>query len=79
MKRVVVTGMGIVSSVGNNTQEVLASLREAKSGTVRADKSIARTCSLPYSEKVDPSGQIWVRERTSTTVPTPIGRALSPT
>ncbi|MGB8512309.1 MAG: beta-ketoacyl-ACP synthase I, partial [Pseudolabrys sp.] len=33
-----VTGMGIVSSIGNNTQEVLASLREAKSGIVRADK-----------------------------------------
>ena len=32
MKRVVVTGMGIVSSIGNNSQEVLASLREAKSG-----------------------------------------------
>ncbi|MEL6965741.1 MAG: beta-ketoacyl-ACP synthase I [Pseudomonadota bacterium] len=32
MKRVVVTGMGIVSSIGNSTQEVLASLREAKSG-----------------------------------------------
>ena len=32
MKRVVVTGMGIVSSIGNNPQEVLASLREAKSG-----------------------------------------------
>jgi 3-oxoacyl-[acyl-carrier-protein] synthase-1 len=30
--------MGIVSSIGNNTQEVLASLREAKSGVVRADK-----------------------------------------
>jgi 3-oxoacyl-[acyl-carrier-protein] synthase-1 len=38
MRRVVVTGMGIVSSIGNNTQEVLASLREAKSGIVRADK-----------------------------------------
>ena len=38
MKRVVVTGMGIVSSIGNNTQEVLASLREAKSGIVRADR-----------------------------------------
>lgn len=38
MRRVVVTGMGIVSSVGNNTQEVLASLREARSGVVRADK-----------------------------------------
>jgi 3-oxoacyl-[acyl-carrier-protein] synthase-1 len=38
MKRVVVTGMGIVSSIGNTTQEVLASLREAKSGISRADK-----------------------------------------
>ncbi len=37
MKRVVVTGMGIVSSIGNNTQEVLASLREARSGIVRAE------------------------------------------
>jgi 3-oxoacyl-[acyl-carrier-protein] synthase-1 len=37
MRRVVVTGMGIVSSIGNNTQEVLASLREAKSGIVRAE------------------------------------------
>jgi 3-oxoacyl-[acyl-carrier-protein] synthase I len=30
--------MGIVSSIGNNTQEVTASLREAKSGIVAADK-----------------------------------------
>jgi 3-oxoacyl-[acyl-carrier-protein] synthase-1 len=37
MKRVVVTGMGIVSSIGNNTQEVLASLREAKSGISKAE------------------------------------------
>lgn len=36
MRRVAITGMGIVSSIGNNTQEVLASLREAKSGVVRA-------------------------------------------
>lgn len=32
MRRVVVTGMGIVSSIGSNAQEVLASLREGKSG-----------------------------------------------
>ncbi|MEA2994085.1 MAG: 3-oxoacyl-[acyl-carrier-protein] synthase [Alphaproteobacteria bacterium] len=38
MRRVVVTGMGIVSSIGNNTQEVVASLREGRSGVVRADK-----------------------------------------
>ncbi|MDQ0325381.1 3-oxoacyl-[acyl-carrier-protein] synthase-1 [Rhodopseudomonas julia] len=36
MRRVVVTGMGIVSSIGNNTQEVLTSLREARSGIVFA-------------------------------------------
>jgi 3-oxoacyl-[acyl-carrier-protein] synthase-1 len=36
MRRVAVTGMGVVSSIGNNTQEVTASLREAKSGIVHA-------------------------------------------
>ena len=36
MRRVVVTGMGIVSSIGNTTQEVLASLREARSGVIHA-------------------------------------------
>jgi 3-oxoacyl-[acyl-carrier-protein] synthase-1 len=36
MRRVVVTGMGVVSSIGNNANEVLASLREAKSGVVAA-------------------------------------------
>ena len=38
MRRVVVTGMGIVSSIGNNTQEVLASLHEGRSGIVKADR-----------------------------------------
>lgn len=32
MRRVVVTGLGIVSSIGNNSQEVLAALREGRSG-----------------------------------------------
>ena len=32
MRRVVVTGLGIVSSIGNNAEEVTASLREARSG-----------------------------------------------
>jgi 3-oxoacyl-[acyl-carrier-protein] synthase-1 len=36
MRRVVITGMGIVSSIGNNPNEVLASLREAKSGIIAA-------------------------------------------
>ena len=38
MRRVVVTGMGIVSSIGNSAQEVTASLREAKSGISRAEQ-----------------------------------------
>jgi 3-oxoacyl-[acyl-carrier-protein] synthase-1 len=38
MRRVVVTGVGIVSSIGNNVQEALASLRDAKSGVSRAEK-----------------------------------------
>lgn len=32
MKRAVITGLGIVSGIGNNQQEVLASLREGRSG-----------------------------------------------
>ncbi|MEI9890363.1 MAG: beta-ketoacyl synthase N-terminal-like domain-containing protein [Caulobacteraceae bacterium] len=38
MRRVAVTGIGIVSSIGNNASEVLASLREAKSGIIAAPK-----------------------------------------
>jgi 3-oxoacyl-[acyl-carrier-protein] synthase I len=37
MRRVVVTGLGIVSSIGNNIQEVLNSLYEARSGIVKAE------------------------------------------
>ncbi|WP_019867681.1 beta-ketoacyl-ACP synthase I [Methylovulum miyakonense] len=37
MKRVVVTGLGIVSSIGNNQTEVIGSLREGRSGIVFAD------------------------------------------
>ena len=32
MRRVVVTGLGIVSSIGNNAEEVVASLKAGKSG-----------------------------------------------
>src|SRR6266511_1623973 len=57
MKRVVVTGMGVVSSIGNNTQEVLASLREAKSGVVRADKyaELGFRCQVHGAPTLDPS------------------------
>ena len=32
MKRVVVTGLGIVSSIGNNSEEVIDSLKQGRSG-----------------------------------------------
>lgn len=37
MRRVVVTGLGIVSSIGNNTDEALDSLRQGRSGIVFVD------------------------------------------
>jgi len=40
MRRVVVTGLGVVSSIGNNTQEVLASLKAGKSG-ITANEAMA--------------------------------------
>src|SRR5580692_4803040 len=60
MRRVVVTGMGIVSSIGNNTQEVLASLREAKSGISRADKyaELGFRCQVHGAPTLDPQGSI---------------------
>ncbi|MCB1417163.1 MAG: beta-ketoacyl-ACP synthase I [Nitratireductor sp.] len=56
MRRVVVTGMGIVSSIGNNTQEVLASLREAKSGISRAEDFVKYNfrCQVHGEPKLDP-------------------------
>jgi 3-oxoacyl-[acyl-carrier-protein] synthase I len=56
MRRVVVTGMGIVSSIGNSTQEVLASLREAKSGIVRADKyaELGFRCQVHGAPRLNP-------------------------
>ena len=38
MRRVVVTGLGIVSSIGNSIEEVKNSLFEAKSGIIKADE-----------------------------------------
>ncbi len=40
MRRVVVTGLGVVCSIGNNAQEVTASLHDAKSGIVKADDQV---------------------------------------
>jgi 3-oxoacyl-[acyl-carrier-protein] synthase-1 len=60
MRRVVVTGMGIVSSIGNNTQEVVASLREAKSGIVRADKyvELGFRCQVHGAPSLEPEGVV---------------------
>jgi 3-oxoacyl-[acyl-carrier-protein] synthase-1 len=55
MRRVVVTGMGIVSSIGNTTQEVLASLREAKSGIASAADFTAHgfRCQVAGAPRID--------------------------
>ena len=37
MRRVAVTGLGIICPIGNSTQEVVASLREARSGITKAE------------------------------------------
>jgi 3-oxoacyl-[acyl-carrier-protein] synthase-1 len=60
MRRVVVTGMGIVSSIGNNTQEVLASLREAKSGISRAEDFASHgfKCQVQGMPTLDPSESV---------------------
>jgi 3-oxoacyl-[acyl-carrier-protein] synthase-1 len=60
MKRVVVTGMGIVSSIGNNTQEVLASLREARSGISRADRyaELGFRCQVQGAPDIDVDAMI---------------------
>ena len=57
MRRVVVTGMGIVSSIGNNTQEVLASLYEARSGIIRAERysELGFRCQVHGAPTLDPN------------------------
>ncbi|EMU80667.1 3-oxoacyl-[acyl-carrier-protein] synthase 1 [Escherichia coli P0302293.9] len=57
MKRAVITGLGIVSSIGNNQQEVLASLREGRSG-------------IPFSQELKDSGMrshVWGNVKLDTT------------
>ncbi len=61
MRRVVVTGLGVVSSIGNNAQEVLASLKAGKSGIEANDQmvehgfrsQIAGSLKIDVSEHVD--------------------------
>ena len=56
MRRVVVTGMGIVSSIGDDTGEVLTSLREARSGISRAEEyaELGFRCQVFGQPKLDP-------------------------
>src|ERR671915_2081478 len=60
MRRVVVTGMGIVSSIGNNTQEVLASLREARSGISKAEsyEKLGFRCQVHGAPTLDAGGAV---------------------
>ncbi|HEX2802216.1 MAG TPA: beta-ketoacyl-ACP synthase I [Phenylobacterium sp.] len=55
MRRVVVTGMGIVSSIGNNTNEVLAALREARSGVTAAPEyaELGFRCQVHAPPRID--------------------------
>jgi 3-oxoacyl-[acyl-carrier-protein] synthase-1 len=61
MRRVVVTGLGIVSSIGNTAEEVLASLKAGKSGIVASPEmgehgfrsQVAGTLKIDVSEHVD--------------------------
>lgn len=55
MRRVVVTGLGIVSSIGNNAHEVLASLREAKSGVIAAPEyaELGFRCQVHAAPQID--------------------------
>lgn len=57
MKRAVITGLGIVSSIGNNQQKVLASLREGRSG-------------ITFSQELKDAGmrsQVWGNVKLDTT------------
>ncbi|EEA6462911.1 beta-ketoacyl-ACP synthase I [Salmonella enterica subsp. enterica serovar Give] len=60
MKRAVITGLGIVSSIGNNQQEVLASLREGRSGITFSQelKDAGMRSQVWGNVKLDTSGLI---------------------
>ena len=61
MRRVVVTGMGVVSSIGNNAEEVLAALKAGKSGIEASPEmaehgfrsQVAGTLKLDVPEHID--------------------------
>ncbi len=61
MRRVVVTGLGIISSIGNNKEEVAQSLRDGRSGIVAAPEyaeykfrsQVAGTLKIDLAEHID--------------------------
>src|SRR3954468_21939485 len=55
MRRVAITGIGVVSSIGNNANEVLASLREAKSGVIAAPEyaELGFRCQVHAAPQID--------------------------
>jgi len=55
MRRVVVTGMGVVSSIGNHANEVTASLREGKSGVSAAPEyaELGFRCQVHAAPQID--------------------------
>lgn len=60
MKRAVITGLGIISSIGNNQEEVLASLREGRSGITFSEefKEIGMRSQVWGNVKLDTAGLI---------------------
>jgi len=53
MRRVVITGMGIVSSLGNNQKEVAQSLRESRSGIAFSAEARDSGLRSPIAGKID--------------------------
>ncbi len=55
MRRVAITGLGIVSSIGNDADAVLASLRESRSGVVAAPEyaELGFRCQVHATAKID--------------------------
>ncbi|KJF75696.1 hypothetical protein UA45_22300 [Morganella morganii] len=62
MKRAVITGLGIISSIGNNREEVLASLREGRSGITFSEefKEIGMRSQVWGNVKLDTAGLLIV-------------------
>ena len=60
MRRVVVTGLGVVSSIGNNSQEVTQSLKQGKSGITFSDeyRDMGFRSHVHGSIKLEPSDYI---------------------